>query len=44
LIDGYREPGMHDVTFDAANLPSGIYFARLTAGSFQQTQKMVLMK
>jgi hypothetical protein len=37
-------PGSHQVTFDASNLPSGIYFARCTAGDFQQSQKLVLIK
>jgi len=32
------------VNFDAANLPSGIYIARLSGGSFNQTIKMTLLK
>ncbi|CAG0938666.1 hypothetical protein BROC_00350 [Candidatus Brocadiaceae bacterium] len=36
--------GRHQVTFNASNLPSGIYFYRLRAGDFIQTQKMVLMR
>jgi hypothetical protein len=36
--------GTHQFTFDGANLPSGIYLARLTARDFQQTQKLVLLK
>ncbi|HEX7343570.1 MAG TPA: T9SS type A sorting domain-containing protein [bacterium] len=36
--------GSHQVPFDGSDLPSGIYLARLTAGDFQQTQKLVLMK
>jgi formylmethanofuran dehydrogenase subunit D len=37
-------PGNHTITFDAADLPSGIYFAHLTAGSVQSTKKLVLLK
>jgi len=44
LVDGWRVAGAHEVTFDAAGLPSGIYFARLQAGDFTQTQKLVLLK
>ncbi|RJP76230.1 MAG: T9SS C-terminal target domain-containing protein [Candidatus Zixiibacteriota bacterium] len=44
LVDGWREAGSHQVTFDASGLPSGIYFARLTAGTFTQIQKLVLLK
>jgi hypothetical protein len=44
LIDGNREAGSYQVTFDASHLPSGIYLYRLTAGSFNATGKMVLMK
>jgi hypothetical protein len=44
LADEVMNAGEHAVTFDASGLPSGIYFARLTAGSQMQTQKMVLIK
>ncbi|TKJ41019.1 hypothetical protein CEE37_04970 [candidate division LCP-89 bacterium B3_LCP] len=44
LVDGYRNAGIHDVTFDASDLASGIYLYRLEAGEFNVTGKMVLMK
>jgi hypothetical protein len=44
LVNGWRSAGRHEVTFDATDLPSGIYLAKLTAGDFTQTQKLVLMK
>jgi len=37
-------PGIHEITFDGSHLPSGVYFARLTAGDFKQTQKLMLIK
>ncbi|HEX7343093.1 MAG TPA: T9SS type A sorting domain-containing protein, partial [bacterium] len=36
--------GTHQITFDGSDLPSGIYLARMFAGEFQQTQKLVLLK
>jgi len=44
LVDGWRNVGVHEVTFDAAGLPSGIYFAKLQAGDFSGVQKLVLLK
>jgi endoglucanase len=37
-------PGYHEVSFDAENLPSGVYFYRLWAGNFADTKKMMLIK
>ena len=40
-----RKPaGNHQVTWDASNFASGIYFYRLQTGDFVQTRKMVLLK
>ncbi len=44
LVDGYREAGVHEATFDASNLASGIYLYSLSAGDFSASGKMVLMK
>jgi hypothetical protein len=44
LVDGWREAGTHRATFDGSNLASGIYLAKLEAGSNTATQKLVLMK
>jgi hypothetical protein len=38
------EAGYHKVTFGSSNIPSGIYFFRIIAGSFVETKKMILMK
>ena len=44
LADQRFEAGAHSLIFDGSSLPSGIYFARLRAGEFVKTQKMVLLK
>jgi len=44
LIDGYRQAGSHQATFDGSGLASGIYFYRMKAGDFNTSGKMVLLK
>jgi len=44
IVNGEKEAGSYLVEFNAARLPSGIYFYRLQAGNFVETKKMVLMK
>ena len=44
LFDEQISAGHHEVGFDGAALPSGIYFARLSAGEVTRTHKLVLMK
>ncbi len=39
-----QSPANYSVQFNAANLPSGIYFYSLKAGNFRATRKMILMK
>ena len=38
------ESGYHTVEFNAATLPSGVYFYQLKAGDFAETKKMLLLK
>ena len=44
LADGWQTAGMHQVPFNTAGLPSGIYLTRFTSGDFTQTQKLVVVK
>jgi hypothetical protein len=44
LVNGYRNAGVHEVTFDASHLASGIYVYQMQIGDFSTTGKMVLMK
>ncbi len=44
LADGLRDAGAHEVTFDASNLTSGVYFYRLQAGAFSAVGKLALLK
>ena len=44
LYAGYKMPGDHEATFDASDLPSGVYLIRLCAASFSAAQKVILIK
>ncbi len=44
LTDGYYSPGKYNTTFNAEELPSGIYFYRLITEDFIQTKKMMLVR
>jgi hypothetical protein len=44
LVDGEMAAGNHAVTFAPRTSTSGLYFYKITAGTFSQTRKAVLMK
>jgi hypothetical protein len=44
LMNGEVKAGHHTVTWNVTDVSSGVYFYRLTAGSFIAARKMVLMK
>jgi hypothetical protein len=44
LVNEEKPAGTYEVIFDAKNLPSGIYFYKISAGEFNSVKKMVLLK
>ncbi len=44
VVDGWRDAGSHEVTFDGSGLASGVYFYSIEAGDFSAVRKMVLVK
>jgi len=44
LINEEQHSGAYEITFDGSSLSSGIYFYKLTAGSFSDTKKLILIK
>ena len=44
VSDGDQPAGEHHITFSAKDLTSGVYFYHLSAGDYNQTRKMTLIK
>ncbi|HSL90769.1 MAG TPA: choice-of-anchor B family protein [Ignavibacteriaceae bacterium] len=44
LVNEFKNDGIHNIKFNAIDLPSGIYFVRMTAGEFSKLIKMNLIK
>ncbi len=44
LVDEEQNAGSYTVSFNASNLPSGVYFYRLTTEGFTRTRKMLLTR
>ena len=44
LVNQNLAPGRYGTQWNASEIPSGVYFYRLTAGLFVQTKKLVLLK
>ena len=40
LIDSNVSPGIYDTTWNANSFASGVYFAKLSSGAFEQTQNL----
>ena len=44
LVDGYQTAGYYEVTFDANDLPAGIYLYKLQVGDYSSVKRMTLVK
>ena len=44
LVNGQQEAGSHSAVFNSDGLASGIYYYRITAGTFSETRKMILLR
>jgi len=44
LVSESLKPGEYEVSFNAVNLPSGVYFYRINTEQFTETRKMILVK
>jgi hypothetical protein len=44
LVDGSKAVGTYTISFDALNLPSGVYFYKLETGNNLLVKKMMLLK
>ncbi len=44
LVNEMKEAGYYNVSWNAAGMPSGMYFYHITAGTMTVTNKMILMK
>ena len=43
-VNSQMHSGIHQITFNASNLPSGVYYCRMQAGEFIAVKKMLLLK
>jgi len=44
LVNEEKPAGTYEITWHAANLPSGVYFYQLKADNYIETKKMILLK
>jgi len=44
LVDAYQSAGEYEITFDAQDLPAGIYLYKLQVGQYSSVKRMTLVK
>jgi len=44
LLNGFRNAGSYEVSFDASDLTSGIYFYKLVSEKLSVSKKMILIR
>ena len=44
LVNERKQPGEYKITWNAYDMPSGVYFYRIVSGEFIDTKKMVLIR
>ena len=44
LASGNMQPGQHSITWNADSHSSGVYFVKMIAGDYVDTQKLILLK
>lgn len=44
IINRKLSPGIYNIQWNAGSLPSGVYFYKISAGNFEQSKKMILLK
>lgn len=44
IVNEFKKAGRYNVSFNGLNLPSGVYFYRITAGNFSDVKRMMLVK
>jgi photosystem II stability/assembly factor-like uncharacterized protein len=43
-VNEEKPEGKYEISFNGSNLPSGVYFYKLTAGKFSETKKLIMLK
>jgi hypothetical protein len=44
LVDEVIPKGVHTFTYNAKNLPSGVYFYKINTENFSKTKKLLLVR
>jgi hypothetical protein len=44
LVNEMKSAGSYTATFNAANMPSGVYYYKLKAGNYSSVKKLLLLK